>query len=371
VNEMSNNSIFLGNRREYFEYELLTLQDGYYSHSSYITDYIISCTITLDFSRDIITSCSINMRNNDTINYLEDLIRPWYCMIVDGITYKYPLGTFLLSSPDKMSDGKIVTRSIAGYDLLLALDQDKTTASSSYDAGTSVIDTVESILTSVGTWVNYYVEASSETLAENMSYEIGRSKLFIINSLLNTINYTPLWADGNGVIRSIPWSDIVNKTWEFEDNTESLYESGINLKLDYSQMYNKVVVIAAQLTADTEPLYKIWTFEDEGLTDHPLSYTSIGRYITKIFNSEASSQEYVDLRARKEIRKMLEIEESINYKHAFITNRSNDGLPYNGDGFLFKNTLLNANATYKIESLSYNLKVGELVNTTIRRVTGV
>lgn len=136
-------------------------------------------------------------------------------------------------------------------------------------------------------------------------------------------------------------------------------------------MYNRVIIIAQQLTPDTEPFYKVWTMEDENMSSNPISYTNIGRYITKRFYSEATSQSYVDLRARREIRKMLEIEEAVNYNHAFITNRLMDGLPHNGDAYRFKNTLLNIDETYKIDGFTWNLRTGSLVNSKIRRVTDV
>lgn len=363
--------ILINSRIESFEYERLTLQAGKYKHFEYITNKVQDGSIKIDFTRDIIGSATFLMKEYNDINYLSDLIRPWYIVNYLGVEYKFPLGTFMLISPSKDSNGMLIERNIQGYDLLYALEQDKTTESTYYAAGTNVTDTIKAILDDVGTWVNYIIPDSDEELIEDMTYEIGRSKLFVINSLLNTINYYPLWCSGDGIYKSIPWSDKKFASWTFQDDNGSLYESGIKVNVDYSQIYNKVIVIAQQLTADTDPLVKIWTFEDEGLSDHPLSYTSLGRYIVKRFDSEAVSQDYVDLRARRELLKMLEIEESILYNHAFISGRFNDGLPYQGDCYVFINELLELNATYKIDVISWNLKTGNLVNSLIRRVTSV
>lgn len=364
-------SIFKGNRQEYFEYELMSLSNGSYVHDSYITTDVLSGMISLDFSRDVIGTANFSVNDSCDIDYISDLIKPWYCMIVSGTTYRYPLGVYMLLSPRRKSNGKMISRNIVGYDLLYALEQDKITASVTYSVGENVTDLVETIIESVGSWVSHDIKASTETLGTDMSYEVGKSKLFIINSLLNTINYYPLWANGNGVYRGEPWTEEPYKTWEFEDNSESLYTSGIEAEIDYTEMYNKVVIITNQLSEDTPPLYCVLTFEDIGLDNHPFSYTSIGRYITKKFDSEAVSQSYVDLRAQRELLKMLEIEESINYNHAFVTARDEDGLPNQGDCFTFKNTLLDLNSTYRVLSQSYNLKVGSLVNSVIRRVTTV
>jgi len=369
--KVSIEDVLIGSRIEIFKYERLTLQGGLYKHYEWLDDYIETGNVKIDFTRDVIGSASFTMLEYEDMNYITDLIRPWYSVLYDGIEYNFPIGTYMLLTPERVSDGKSITRTIQAYDLLYALEQDKTTESSYYEAGETVTDIIKDLLDSVGDWVQYSIPDSTEVLSENMTYELGKSKLFIINSLLNTINYYPLWATGNGIYRSIPWSDNQSVIWTFEDNENSLYESGITHNIDYSDIYNKVVVIAGQLVIDTEPLIKVWTFEDEGLEDHPLSYTSIGRYIVKRFDSEAVSQDYVDARARRELLKMLEFNEAVNYNHAFVTGRFTDGIPYQGDCFAFKNTLLDIDTIYKIQSQSWDLKVGSMVNSLIRRITNV
>lgn len=361
-------TIFDNGGQEYFKYELLTLQSGSYKHSQYITNYVESCDIDIDFSRSIISGATFNIKHLSDIDFLSDLIKPWYCFVVNGTTYEIPLGHYMLLSPSMKTDGTIVNRQINGFDLLKALDQDKTIVSQSFSSGANVVDTIETLLDGVGSWVNYSIEPSTEVLAEDVSYELGKSTLFIINSLLNMINYYPLFCTGNGVYKAIPWTSTPNVTHEFIDNSLSLYENNVELAVDYSEIYNRVVIITNQLEEDTEPLYKVWTMENEGLSSHPFSYTSIGRYVTKIFNSEAVSQSYVDLRARRELRKMLEIEEEVNYNHAFITSRLDDGIPYQGDSYKFVNTDLDVDKTYRIMKQNYSLTTGVTVKTTIQGV---
>jgi hypothetical protein len=357
---------FHENRYETFEYELLSLDSsGIYKSVGFISNYVDTGSINIDFSRSVIGTCKFNIRNNTDINYISDLIRPWYII---NDTYRYPLGTYMLNVPDKKANGLLVTRDIQGFDLLYALEQDKTIVSYNLTAGDNVVEAIEILLNSVGDWVKYNITASTEVLPENISYELGKSKLFIINSLLNMINYYPLWCNGKGEFMGIPWESTLNTTKEFIDNELSIYEPDISINMDYATIYNRVIIICNQLAANTAPLYKSWAFEDEGLSTHPFSYTSINRYVTKIFQSEAVSQSYVDLRARRELLKMLELEESINYNHEFVSNRLDDGLPWQGDAYRFKNTLLEIDSIYKIESQSFNLKVGESVQSKIKRI---
>ena len=363
-------SYFYLSRYEEYKFELLTLDNNKYRSSGFITEFVKNATISIDFTRDVIGTASFTVDDNvsDQINYMTDLIRPYY--IINN-TYEYALGTYMLTTPAKISNGKFVSRNISSYDLLLALDQDKTIESYSISAGTVITDEIKSILDSVGGWVNYNIVNNSQTLPDDIAYELGRSKLFIINSLLNMINYYPLCCNGFGVYMGIPWAEDKNVIWTFVDDNNSIYASGINQDIDYSTMYNRVVIINNQLNEDVAPLYKVWTLEDEGLSSHPFSYTSIGRYVTKKFDSEAVSQDYIDLRARREIRKLTEVEESISYNHMFAINRNLDGLPRQGDSYEFKNTLLNVNEIYLIQSQDYNLKVGNMVKSTIKRVRSI
>jgi len=361
-------TIFDNGGQEYFKYELLTLQDGSYKHSKYISNYVTDASISIDFSRSIITGAKFSTKEIDDIDYLSDLIKPWYCFVVDGTTYEIPLGHYMLLSPNKSLDGNVITREIEGFDLLKALDQNKTIVSQTFASGTNVVTAIEGLLDGVGTWVKYQIESSTQVLSEDISYELGKSTLFIINSLLKMINYYPIWTTGNGIYKAIPWTSVPNIAHEFIDNSVSLYEENIELSINYAEIYNKVVIISNKLEEDATPLYKVWSMEDEGLSAHQFSYTSIGRYIIKIFDSEAVSQSDVDLQARQELRKMLEIEEAINYKHAFVTSRLNDGIPWQGDAYRFKNTELSIDKTYKIVSQDYNLQTGISVNTSIKGV---
>lgn len=364
------NDILENDRNEYFEYEKLSLDsNGEYVHAEYLDEKVQpGGDININFDRDVIGSINLNLIDESGMNFISDLIRPWYCVNYNDEVYKFPLGTYFLFSPKSQSDGNYVERPSYGYDMLYALEQDKINSSVTYDAGETVTDIIFDLLDNVGSWVKYNIPESSETLVEDASYEIGRSKLFLINSLLNKINYYPLWSSGMGIYRSIPWSDVYNVSWTFNDDATSLYVPGILENTNYMTVCNKVIIIARQLTADTEPLYKVLTFEDIDLENHPISYTNIGRYITKVLYSEATSQSYVDLRAERELRKMLEIEKSITFKHAFVSGRFGDGLPYQGDAYLFNNELLNLGHYYKIENMKMFLDTGKLVNSTIRRV---
>lgn len=361
-------SIFDNGGRQTFKYELFNLIDDEYVSVGFISEFVENCSIDVNFSRSVVSSAKFKIRNTALISYLSDVIKPWYVL---NDTTEIPLGLYLLQSPTVQHDGIDTTRDIQGYDLSIALEQDTIISSYTFDAGYNVVTAITQIFDSSAYWIKYQIEESSQTLLESISFEIGTSKLEIINSLLKTINYYPLWVNGNGTFMCMPWSEEKNIVHEFLDDELSLYKEELDLNIDYSVLFNRVVCISNKMQENTYMLTSVWTFEDENLSDHPLSYTNIGRYISKVVNVEAVSQEYLDLIARRELRLMLEIEEAVDFKHAFVTSRLDDGIPWNADAYRFRNDILGVDAIYTIASQSYTLSEGMEVTSTIKRIRDV
>jgi hypothetical protein len=365
------NNIFVNGGQEYFEYEKLSLYKGQYIHNSYLDNYISDCEIDIDFTRNVISTINFTIDELSTINYFTDLLQPWYCLKVGSNTYKYPLGVYMLSNPDISTDGIYVSRKVGGNDLLYALEQDILISSTGYFKDANVISTIKTILDGVGTWVKYAIDDSTAILPNDISFEVGTSKLTIINELLKMVNYVPLFVTGNGVYKSQAWTNVPNITYTFEDNTESLYENSVSSSRDYGNICNRIIMIDNTLQESTTPLSIVLTLEDEGLFEHPFSYTNIGRYVSRVIDREAASQDFLENLAKKELRQALEVEEKISYNHAFVSSRSNDGLPWVNDGFRFKNSILNINAVYKLVSQNISLNTGVTISSTISKVWGV
>jgi hypothetical protein len=356
---------FYHNRLVTVEYELLKLNAGIYKTAG-LLDLVKrnSGVVSMDFTRDVIGDLKLDLIDDSSIDYITDLIRPWF--IING--NRYPMGTYFLNKPVDSVTDRATSHSVEGTDILEALEQDKIDSSYVAYKGDNVITLVKALIASVGSWVRYEIQDNAATLSEDMSYEIGRSKLFIINGLLNTINYYPLWSNGYGVLKTIAWKEDPQITWTFKDDEYSLYMGDFKRTKNYIDIYNKVILVANQAEADTEPLISVKTMEDVGLSAHPLSYTNISRYRTRKFDSEASTQSYLDLRAKRELYKMLEVQEDIEFKHAFVTRRA-DGLPNQGDAYAFYNK---ANqGVYLLKKQVFNLKAGGLVNTTMQQIREV
>lgn len=355
---------FYDNRLQTFEYELLSLTGGGVYKTAGLLSTVKRNTgrIGVDFERRVIGDISFNMVYNNDINYASDIVRPWF--IVNG--NRYPMGAYFLIEPDDLISKTKVNQTIKGTDLLQALEDDTIEESYVADAGENVIDLVVDLLESVGSWVQYELQDSSEVLAEDKVYAIGKSKLFIINRLLENINYYPLWCNGYGVFKALEWSAAPQVTWVFGNDSQGLYDPNFLRTRKFAEIYNKVTLVANQLDPDTAPLKTTLTMEDVGLENHPLSYTSIQRYRHKQFDSEATSLDYLEKRATKLLYEMLGRNEDITFNHAFVTKRK-DGFPTPGDSYKFINTRNSIEGVYAITKQSIDLKYNGLVNTLMRQ----
>lgn len=82
-------------------------------------DTIISCTITWDSETDTLGSATID--STETLG--ECYVRVYLVTVQNGVTERFPLGTFLVQTPSTSFDGKITTVSMDAYTPLLELKE--------------------------------------------------------------------------------------------------------------------------------------------------------------------------------------------------------------------------------------------------------
>jgi len=168
----------------------------------------------------------------------------------DGGIAEWPLGVFLLSSPTRRDENKQIKRSIEAYDSSLILKEDKFTERYHIPAGTRYAAAIMDILNGAGIWkVNiqdfgsgWY--ADTWTLNVDLEFEIGTPKLYAVNELLKSLNYTSLWIDENGYARAQEYVLPTHRDPEYEYRNDELSimhpDSGIE-ELDLYNVPNKWV----------------------------------------------------------------------------------------------------------------------------------
>ena len=139
----------------------------------------------------------------------KDRIRPYLTLSNGLISARFNLGVFVIQTPKANLQENPITYAVTGYDLLCFLD---VAVGDSYavTAGTTYFSAIQSILTALSIGSTLYLDGTlqSTTLPNDMVWALAPTTkttwLEIINDLLGSINYRPLWADENGNFRSSP-----------------------------------------------------------------------------------------------------------------------------------------------------------------------
>ena len=132
--------------------------------------------------------------------------------VMDWIKYRYriiaiidgkekSLGVFLPQTYEKITDSKTPYYNVTGYDKSILAKNDCITSRASLAAGTSYIDQITSLLISCGI-ANVIADVSTATLQTTREdWDIGTSKLKIINQLLSEISFRSVEMDANGAAK--------------------------------------------------------------------------------------------------------------------------------------------------------------------------
>lgn len=233
----------------------------------------------------------------EKVDWLNDRIQPFVVFTMpDGGTIEYPLGIFILSTPSKRDENGQIIRDVEAYDGLVILDQDKFLTRTTFLAGTTYLEVIKSILESASISKIKLDIDSSKVLSNDKEYEIGRSKLEVINELLTEINYTSLWVDSYGYYVSSPYVSPVDRPidYTYADNELSIVIEGVEEELDLFEVPNAWVVTVSNPEGEPMSSSKLNT-NGENQTSIPAR----GRTIVDVreiddINSQADLDAYVE-----------------------------------------------------------------------------
>lgn len=210
---------------------------------------------------------SLNIKERKDIDVLSEMIRPYMCLKTPAMVARFPLGVFLMASPQRQALNGALTRSVDCYDRNLILSEDKFATRYYIPRGTAYTAAVASILQSAGI-SDARITQSDYGLASDMEFAAGTSKLSAINRLLDAINYNHIYVSATGVFvvepYVVPELRAVNATYATDKH--SIVKDGADEQLDTFEIPNKIVRVLE--TADRGLLVS------EAVNDDPLSKLS-------------------------------------------------------------------------------------------------
>jgi hypothetical protein len=260
-----------------FRYDLLNKEDVKIGELSALPGNRVSLNSLAEIKRT--AYFRIAHHEGQDIDWLNDRIQPVFCLqMPDNGFAEWPLGIFLLSSPTRRDENKRIKRDIEAYDASLIIKEDSFDDRYRIPAGTKYVTAITNILNAIGIWkVNIADHAG--TLSVDKEFEIGTTKLEVVNQLLTEINYTSIWVDEGGYFVSLPYILPTNKEAEYEyrNNDISIIHPGSTQELDLFSLPNKWVRYVSN--PDKTTLRSIYIND---LATSPTSIINRGRVIVDL-----------------------------------------------------------------------------------------
>ena len=265
------NALFSSAREVRYEYTIsnnhganlgtIEIQDGHISYDS-------TSEVMRTFTGKVKKSDLLNL---DTIDYR---VTPWMCLMMpNGKEAKWALGEFIIY-PAMQAENDINMIELDGYDLgKIALD-DKNVSRYFVDSTDLYTTAISSILNTIYTRTD--IVTSEDTKSFPQEWEIGTSKIKIVNDLLQGINYNPLHFDEHGVGICNPHIDIFEREIDFTyfADEQSIIVDGISFASDKYDIPNKWI----RYTENAEVSYLVSEYVNDS-PENPYSTVSRGRTI--------------------------------------------------------------------------------------------
>lgn len=240
----------------------------------------VSGSLKFDSNQEIMGTASFTIKGMEDINdrFIDLRIRPFMAVKVKGQWLEYPLGTYIMSSPEKMRQGSSVIWNVECYDYNTILKEDKNTKRMFIPVGQNYVRQVRNILNDAGI-KKINVETSALTVKKSLEFEIGTNKLEIINSLLEAINYEPLHFNNTGYAISKRYIEPLNRRTEQAYRTDdfSIIKSGSKQSIDLYNVPN--IFVRYTDDPDGEELRSEYINDDSGSA---VSTVNRGRNIVDI-----------------------------------------------------------------------------------------
>lgn len=320
-------------------------------------------SVSFDSTRAIMGTASLSIQEenlNKLAEYYSDMrIRPCFKLLTPTGWLAYPLGIFIMTSPKRSLRDNTVYWDVDCFDKGIILREDRLQDRLYIPAGSNYISQVKNILLTAGI-DKYIIENSGLTARYDLEFEIGTSKLDVINNLLYAINYYPIHFDNNGFAESSRYIEPMQRETQFSYMTD---ENSLVLPdaSQFNDFFNVPNVVIRYLDhPDGEPLRSVF------VNDNPNSPVSTVRRGRRIVDVE-SVDDIADQGTLDEYTKRYAIEKSQVFDSVYLNTAL---MPMHG----FKNCIFLRCDDLKIETkyMEYawgmDLKAGGKMTHQLKRV---
>lgn len=283
-----------------------------------LIDNVTSSTINRDSEAETLGSATIDI----TESLGECYMRIYLVAIQNGVTYKVPLGTFLVQTPSSSFDGKIRNVSMDAYTPLLELKENPPPLGYSILKDANIMQNAYLITREHARAPVIKTDCDTNLFSDFVANTNDTWLSYLIDLIANA-KYT-FDLDELGRILYAPKQDTASlqPVWTYDDSNSSILYPDINIDHD---MYGVPNVVEVVYSDANNHFYARAVNDDE---NSPISTVNRGREILhRITNpnllgdpTENQIKEY----AEQALRDLSTLEYKISYKHGYCPVRLGD-----------------------------------------------
>ena len=306
---------WLSSMEQTFEYYVV--DPGTWKDSKKLTN-VKSATIKRDSSAETLGSATFNV--TDTVG--ECYIRAYLIAIQNGVTYKIPLGTFLVQSPSSDFNGKVRTVSMDAYTPLIELKENPPPLGYSLLKDENILEKAYMIIRERARAPVVPGLSDDKLYADFVANTNDTWLSFLIDFIANAKHIFDL--DEMGRILFSPRQDInsLQPVWTYDDNDSSILYSDISMDHDLYGIPNVVEVIYSNGNDN----YYARVVNDD--INSPISTVNRGREIVhRVTDWDLSgipTHAQVEKYAEKLLQELSSVEYTITETHGYCPVRLND-----------------------------------------------
>ena len=315
-----------GTRTTSFRFDVLDHAENYLYG---LRDVQVGGSIRFDASASVRAGGQITVSDlqDPDVDWLNVRIRPW--IIVNGI--ETPLGVYLCSVPTEQWEDEGRVWAVDMFEKTTILDQDipedpETGDPWHYSAlvDTNLMEHVVTIINETGEPTPAIIDELGGTVPNYMYWDIGTTRLKIINDLLVAGGFLPLWCDGQGQFRVTPYVSPVDRPPVYDvmeplgDGINSVTAPDWKRTLDWYAIPNRWVAYAPgdeQVPPGTPGNGRVGVATNENPLD-PLSFVNRGRWVT-VTETDVDAVN-LDLYAQQKLDRARAVYGTFDITHAFL-----------------------------------------------------
>lgn len=240
-----------------------------------------------------------------------------------GARWSHPLGVFLPTTPSLDHGETGTTAEVALYDKTVILSTDEIPETWTAQKGTTVVQAVMDVLATIGEDDRVAAPADGGgTLAADMVWEPGTTKLRIVNDILEAGNFFSIWVDGNGVWQLRPYVPPGERgvEWEHVAGENAVFVPEVTHEEDTFEVPNQVILVGrAESTDDGSDLPAPFAVAENNNPDDPFSIPRRGRVISRREDEQdATSDTVLGQLAARRLRELSAVTSTYQVQHVFV-----------------------------------------------------